>query len=97
MLTDIDCGALLHLSAKGVDLHQRPAILTGPWYQSLPDFDFVSESPLVLLLDWIDLSVLTFAWLPIHPLPYTVLSCLGTWQPTGILLFSLQTQYISVL
>ncbi len=30
MLTDIDCGALLHLSAKGVDLHQRPAILTGP-------------------------------------------------------------------
>lgn len=61
MLTDIDCGALLHLSAKGVDLHQRPAILTGPWYQSLPDFDFVSESPLVLLLDWIDLSVLTFA------------------------------------
>lgn len=61
MLTDIDCGALLHLRAKDVDLHHRPAILTGPWYQSLPDFDFVSESPLVLLLDWIDLSVLTFA------------------------------------
>ncbi len=25
-LTDIDCSALLHLWAKGVDLHQRPAI-----------------------------------------------------------------------
>lgn len=68
---------------------------TGLWYWTLSVIDFASASPLVLLLDWTDLSALTFAWLW---LPFNHLSCclkLVRDSATQFLLFSLQTQSFS--
>ncbi len=80
------CSSWSELALCPDDLHLWSTLLL-PWTKVCLTLTLSLNHSLYFLLDWIDLSVLTFAWLPIDPVPYTLLSCLGTWQPTVILLF----------